>query len=319
MTIDLTEVSPQVRGFFNSGTTTGYSCAQVAYKCLTSPTDYPINEGASAPLKVMLAPGPWSRGEAGGDALVDDVPDDGRRHAVQGNGAGRARPRRSPPTTPTSVCRINGISPKDGRFFLGGVGPSGGGWGAKNNEDGMSATVCINDGDTHNHPVEQMEAKFPLLFEGHRAAAGFGGRGAPPRRPRHRAGGARPVHHHDERPGRPHALPALGPRGRPARRGQPGDAAPRRRREDRPSERQGADAAAEEGRRLYAARRRRRRLRAAVRARSAEGGRRRPARLRVGARRGRNLWCGARRDRCSRSTRPRPHACARQAVARLGQ
>src|SRR6267143_2671008 len=34
MTIDLSQVSPQVRGFYNSGATTGYSCAQVAYKCL---------------------------------------------------------------------------------------------------------------------------------------------------------------------------------------------------------------------------------------------------------------------------------------------
>src|SRR5947207_15700835 len=32
MTIDLSDVSTQVRGFFNSGATTGYSCAQVAYK-----------------------------------------------------------------------------------------------------------------------------------------------------------------------------------------------------------------------------------------------------------------------------------------------
>src|SRR6202030_4342442 len=40
MTIDLTEVSRQVRGFYNSGVTTGHACAQVAYKCLTSPTDY---------------------------------------------------------------------------------------------------------------------------------------------------------------------------------------------------------------------------------------------------------------------------------------
>src|SRR5499427_3127321 len=57
MTVDLSQVAPQVRGFFNSGATTGYSCAQVAYKCLTSPTDYPINEGSFRPLKVILAPG----------------------------------------------------------------------------------------------------------------------------------------------------------------------------------------------------------------------------------------------------------------------
>ena len=57
MTIDLTEVSKQVRGFFNSGITTGYACAQVAYKCITSPTDYPINDGAFRWLKVILPPG----------------------------------------------------------------------------------------------------------------------------------------------------------------------------------------------------------------------------------------------------------------------
>ena len=28
----------------------------------------------------------------------------------------------------------------------------------------MNATVCINDGDTHNSPVEACEAKAPLLI-----------------------------------------------------------------------------------------------------------------------------------------------------------
>ena len=28
----------------------------------------------------------------------------------------------------------------------------------------MNATVCINDGDTHNSPVEACEAKTPLLI-----------------------------------------------------------------------------------------------------------------------------------------------------------
>jgi N-methylhydantoinase B len=38
-------------------------------------------------------------------------------------------------------------------------GLAGGGFGAKYNEDGMSATVCLNDGDTHNNPIEAGEAK----------------------------------------------------------------------------------------------------------------------------------------------------------------
>src|SRR5215831_7665908 len=57
MTIDLTEVSRQVRGFYNSGITTGHACAQVAYKCLTSPTDYPINDGSFRSLKTIVPPG----------------------------------------------------------------------------------------------------------------------------------------------------------------------------------------------------------------------------------------------------------------------
>src|SRR5258706_12554386 len=57
ITIDLAGMSSQVRGFFNSGPSTGYSCAQVAYKCLTSPTDYPINEGSFRSLKVIVPEG----------------------------------------------------------------------------------------------------------------------------------------------------------------------------------------------------------------------------------------------------------------------
>ena len=65
------------------------------------------------------------------------------------------------------VAMMSGISPRDGRLWIAGVGPMGGGWGAKQSQDGMSATVCLNDGDTHNSPCEQMEAKYPVLFERH--------------------------------------------------------------------------------------------------------------------------------------------------------
>jgi N-methylhydantoinase B len=60
---------------------------------------------------------------------------------------------------------IHGINPRTREFFIGGLGPLGGGWGAKLTEDGMSATVCANDGDTHNSPNEQSEAKFPIVVE----------------------------------------------------------------------------------------------------------------------------------------------------------
>jgi len=183
MTIDLSEVGAQVAGFYNSGVTTGYACAQVAYKCLTSPTDYPINEGSFRPLKVVLGRGtvvsaerpaamrwwmtfPMTVVDTVFKAMEKAIPD----RSIAGHHADLL------------VAMINGISPKDGRFFIASVGPSGGGWGAKMTEDGMSATVCLNDGDTHNSPCEQMEAKYPVLFERHALREDSGGAG------RHRGG-----------------------------------------------------------------------------------------------------------------------------------
>jgi N-methylhydantoinase B len=46
----------------------------------------------------------------------------------------------------------------------------------------MSATVCINDGDTHNAPNEQVEVKFPIVVERYALAPDSGGAG------RHRGG-----------------------------------------------------------------------------------------------------------------------------------
>src|SRR5213075_2525312 len=171
MTVDLSQVSKQVRGFYNSGATTGYSCAQVAYKCLTSPTDYPINEGSFRSLKVVLAPGTvvsavkpaamrwWMTFPM---TVVDTV--------FKAMAAPIADRTIAAHHADLCVALINGLSPKDGRLFLAGFG-------AKLGEDGVSATVCMNDGDTHNHPVEQMEAKYPLLFERHALRQNSGGAG----------------------------------------------------------------------------------------------------------------------------------------------
>lgn len=178
MTIDLSDVGRQVAGFYNSGATTGYACAQVAYKCLTSPTDYPINEGSFRPLKVVLAPGtvvsavkpaamrwwmtfPMTVVDTIFKAMAAAVPE----RTIAGHHADLL------------VALISGFAPKDGRFYIAAVGPMGGGWGAKMTEDGMSATVCLNDGDTHNSPCEQMEAKYPLLFERHALREDSGGPG----------------------------------------------------------------------------------------------------------------------------------------------
>ncbi len=80
------------------------------------------------------------------------------------------------------VAQFHGINPRTSEFFIGNFGPLGGGWGAKRAEDGVSGTVCINDGDTHNSPNEQIEAKFPLVVERYALVPDSGGAG------RHRGG-----------------------------------------------------------------------------------------------------------------------------------
>jgi N-methylhydantoinase B len=77
---------------------------------------------------------------------------------------------------------FHGINTRTSEFFIGSFGPLGGGWGAKMTEDGVSGTVCINDGDTHNSPNEQAEFKFPIVVERYALVADSGGAG------RHRGG-----------------------------------------------------------------------------------------------------------------------------------
>jgi N-methylhydantoinase B len=178
MTIDFTEVSKQVRGFYNSAVTTGYGCAQVAYKCITSPTDYPINDGAFRSLKVIIPPGriisatrpapmrwwmtfPMTIIDTIFKALQPAIPD----RVIAGHHADLVAP------------SFHGFNPKTSEFFIGTFGPLGGGWGAKRTEDGVSATVCMNDGDTHNGPNEQAEAKFPIMVERFELIPDSGGAG----------------------------------------------------------------------------------------------------------------------------------------------
>ncbi len=178
MTIDLSDVSPQVRGFFNSGKTTSFGCSQVAYKCVTSPTDYPINDGSFRSLEVVCPPGrivsavrpapmrwwmtfPMTIIDTVFRALEPAIPN----QVIAGHHADLC------------VCQLNGIDARTRSLFIAGLGPEGGGWGAKRNEDGVSATVCMNDGDTHNSPVEMVETKYPIRFERHALVPDSGGAG----------------------------------------------------------------------------------------------------------------------------------------------
>jgi len=166
MTIDLSEVSRQVGGYYNSGETAGRSAAEVAFKCVTSPLWMPINHGSFRPLQIVLPPGrvisatrpaamrmwmtiPMTVVDTIFKALAEAIPE----RSIAGHHAD------------LMSSHTYGVDHRTGRFFFGFVGPLGGGWGAKHNEDGISGTICLNDGDTHNSPVEASEAKSPIVNE----------------------------------------------------------------------------------------------------------------------------------------------------------
>lgn len=178
MTIDLTDVSMQVKGFYNSGYAAGMACCQVAFKCLTSPVEKPINEGSFRPLKIILPAGrvvsavrpapmrwwmtfPMTIVDTIFKALAPAIPD----RVIAGHHADLLS------------AAINGRRAENGRLFLVSGGLVGGGWGAKRGQDGLSATICINDGDTHNSPVEQTEAKYPIIIDRYALRENSGGAG----------------------------------------------------------------------------------------------------------------------------------------------
>jgi N-methylhydantoinase B len=178
MTIDLTDVGAQVPGYFNSGDTAGRSAAQVAFKCLTTPTLYPINDGSFSPLEIVLPPG----------RVISAVKPSAMRMWMTipmtvvdtvFKAMAQCVPERTIAAHHADLCSATfyGLNPKTGRFFTRGAGVLGGGFGAKYNSDGMSGTVCQNDGDTHNSPVEATESKIPVLIENYALRTDSGGAG----------------------------------------------------------------------------------------------------------------------------------------------
>ena len=178
MTIDLSDVSEQVKGFYNSGESAGIACAQVAFKCLVAPSELPINDGCFRALTVILPEGkvinatrpapmrwwmtfPMTVVDTVFRALAPAIPS----RVIAGHHADLC------------IASVHGRQPHGNKLFLYLGGLIGGGWGAKHNEDGMSATIAINDGDTHNGPSEQVEAKYPLLVERYALRGDSGGAG----------------------------------------------------------------------------------------------------------------------------------------------
>lgn len=176
LTIDYSEMNPQVVGPLNSGFSGGLSAARVAFKCLTMP-HAPVNEGGFRGLKLIspegtmlnarppAALGLWSIALptvidtillALAPALPGQIP-----AAHKGDMGG---------------CSFYGQRPDNGaRYVL--MNIFGGGWGGRSHQDGASASVSICQGDVRNTPVELQEIHYPFIVERFALRADSGGAG----------------------------------------------------------------------------------------------------------------------------------------------
>jgi N-methylhydantoinase B len=183
MTIDLSDVGAQVEGFYNAGRSAGLSAAQVAFTCIVDPKSRPINHGTFKALNVVLGDRTVVSAEKPAAmrwwmtvpmTVVDTIFKALSQAIPERIAAGHH--------ADLNVVDINGIKPNSGQFYRCTGGLVGGGWGAKGSGDGVSATICINDGDTHNAPIESIESKFPHVVIKQELRRDSGGAG------RHRGG-----------------------------------------------------------------------------------------------------------------------------------
>ena len=181
MTIDLSRMSPQVRGPINSGAAAGRSAARLALKYLVA-ADVMASEGCFRPLEVILPPGTlvsalepaaMSWWQTPLLTLIDTV-----LLAMS-----RAMPERIPAGhySDISAMLMTGVDPRTGRPFTN-IEPVAGGWGARPHGDGPSSTFTIGHGDTFNIPIEVLETRYPLVIERYGLRRDSGGAG------RHRGG-----------------------------------------------------------------------------------------------------------------------------------
>jgi len=163
--VDLSDISPQVRGPFNSGRHGGgITCARIAFKYLTTQNDL-TNEGSFAPLEVILPEGKFLSAGATAPmarystplstvvdtiirAMADVLPDRiaAGHHASMG------------------AHRFQGQAPRGGGLFSH-LDTAHGGWGASRGRDGSGPFKTLAHGDTLDVPVEVQEAMYGLHVE----------------------------------------------------------------------------------------------------------------------------------------------------------
>jgi N-methylhydantoinase B len=163
--VDFSNISPQVRGPFNSGRDGGgVTAARIAFKYLTTPHES-TNEGSFAPLEVILPDGkflsasataPMARYSAPLSTVVDTI-----IHAMESSAPAMVAAGHH---ASMGSHRFQGPHPDTGRLFSH-LDTALGGWGGSREQDGSGPFKTLAHGDTLDVPVEVQEALYGLYLE----------------------------------------------------------------------------------------------------------------------------------------------------------
>jgi len=177
LTVDFSEMSPQVKGCVNSGFYGGgRTCVRVAFKYLIA-TDEPANEGTFRPVKMILPEGKLISAEATAAMGLYSIPfptvidciikalEPALPERVTGAHFGTF-----------SSLSFGGRRIDTGAFFK--ANDSGhGGWGACASHDGAGPFRTMAHGDTRLIPIELQESMYPIRVEEFRLRQDSGGAG----------------------------------------------------------------------------------------------------------------------------------------------
>jgi N-methylhydantoinase B len=174
ITVDFSNMAPQLKGPFNSGPSGGRAAAKVAFKYLTLP-DYPADEGAFRPLKIILPPGTMLSAQRPAPMGLWNVPLPTVIDTILKAFSGALKDR-IPAGHLADIASFfwTNIKGSDRWVSLEGCP---GGWGARPFEDGPAPMKSMNHGDTYKGSLEVEESLTPNEIQYYRLAQDSGGAG----------------------------------------------------------------------------------------------------------------------------------------------
>jgi N-methylhydantoinase B len=174
ITVDFSDMAPTLRGPFNSGPSGGTAVAKVAFKYLTLP-DYPADEGAFRPLRIVLPPGTMVSAEPPAPMGLWNVPLPTVIDTIL-KAFSEPLKDRIPAGHLADICSFF-WSNLPGRARWVNLEGCPGGWGARPFEDGPSPMKSVSHGDTYKGSLEVEESLSPYQLRYYRLATDSGGAG----------------------------------------------------------------------------------------------------------------------------------------------